>query len=55
MSGKQVVLMSDQDQMIELFKQDAALGRRDYSPFYVVRPGGEGREDKAFPGTSTMF
>ena len=50
MGKKPIVIMSDKDQMVELFKQDAALGRGDSDPFYVIRPGGEGREDKTFPG-----
>ena len=50
MAGKKVVLMSNRDEMIELFKQDAALGRGDNSPFNALRPGGEGRSDNTFPG-----
>ena len=50
MSSKRIVLMSNLDQMIELFKQDDALGRGDTSPCNVLRPGGEGRKDNSFPG-----
>ena len=47
--------MSDRDEMIELFKQDASLGRGDSSPFNVLRPGGEGRPDNTFPGKTEIF
>ena len=50
MADKRIVLMSDRDEMIELFKQDASLGRGDGAPFHVLRPGGEDRPDQSFPG-----